>query len=41
MENLIKKKGKKGKKGKATGQESSDNGVDPFEEYNWYIKQPW
>ena len=42
MENLIKKKEKKGK-GKAPeafSQESSDIGLDPFEEYNRYIKQP-
>ena len=42
MENLIKKKEKKGK-GRATetaAQESSDNELDPFEEYNRYIKQP-
>ena len=44
MENLIKKKGKKGKrKGKAPeafSQESSDIGLNPFKEYNQYIKQP-
>jgi hypothetical protein len=42
MENLIKKMEKK-RKGKATetvAQESSDNVLDPFEEYNRYIKQP-
>ena len=38
---LNQEKGKK--KGKATeiiAQESSDNSVDHFEEYNRYIKQP-
>ena len=42
MENLIKKKGKK-RKGKALeafSQESLDIGLDPFKEYNCYIKQP-
>ena len=29
----------KGKEGKSVT-ESSDNGLDPFEEYNRYIKQP-
>ena len=39
----MKKKEKKGK-GKAPetfSQESSGIGLDPFEEYNQYIKQPW
>ena len=39
MENMIKKKEKKGKVTEIVT-ESSDNGVDPFEEYNRYIKQP-
>ena len=37
MENLIRKEEKKGK---TTQMESSDNDLDPFEEYNQYIKQP-
>ena len=40
MENMIKKKEKKGKATEIVT-ESSDNGLDPFEEYNRYIKQPW
>ena len=40
MENMIKKKEKKGKVTEIVT-ESLDNGVDPFEEYNRYIKQPW
>ena len=40
MESLIKKKEKKGKATETVAQESSDNGIDPFEEYNRYIKQP-
>ena len=39
MENMIKKKEKKGKATEIVT-ESSDNGLDPFEEYNRYIKQP-
>ena len=40
MEDLIKKKGKKGKAPETIAQESSDNSLDHFEEYNQYIKQP-
>ena len=39
MENMIKKKEKKGKATEIV-MESLDNGLDPFEEYNRYIKQP-
>ena len=39
MENMIKKKEKKGKATEIVT-ESSDNGLDPFKEYNRYIKQP-
>ena len=39
MENMIKKKEKKGKVTEIVT-ESSDNGIDPFEEYNRYINQP-
>ena len=39
MEKLIKKKEKKGKSTKTAAHESSDNNVDPFKEYNRYIKQ--
>ena len=38
---LNQEKGKKKKKKTETiAQEPSDNSVDHFEEYNWYIKQP-
>ena len=39
MKNMIKKKEKKGKATEIV-MESSDDGLDPFEEYNQYIKQP-
>ena len=39
MENMIKKKEKKGKVTEIVT-ESSDNGIDPFKEYNRYINQP-
>ena len=40
MEDLIKKREKKGKATETIAQESLDNSIDHFEEYNWYIKQP-